>query len=207
MRVGVDFDNTIVRYDAVFHAVALAQGLIPAELPAIKERVRDFLRAAGRESDWTAMQGYVYGRRMADVDPFPGALEFFLACHEAGVEAFIVSHKTRTPYAGPAYDLHAAALDWMEARGLFDPHGIGLPRDHVFLEESKTGKFARIANLGCTHFIDDLPEFLSDPQFPAGVDRLLFAPAGALPRGPEVTPCTSWAEIAGRLLGAEAPRG
>jgi hypothetical protein len=76
----------------------------------------------------------------------------------------------------------------------------------VFLEDSKAGKFARIKALGCTHFVDDLPEFLSDPQFPAGVERLLFAPAGAQPRGPEVTPCASWAEIAGRLLGAGAPR-
>lgn len=207
MRIGIDFDNTIVCYDRVFHRVALEQGVIPASLPATKEKVRDHLRAIGQEPVWTAMQGYVYGARMGDVDPFPGVLEFLRACGEYGVEACIVSHKTRTPYAGPAYDLHAAALGWMEARGLFAPEGCGLPRERVFLEPTKADKLARIATLGCTHFIDDLPEFLSDPGFPAGVERLLFAPAGARPSGPGVTPFASWAGIAAALLPADATRG
>jgi len=201
VRIGIDFDNTIVCYDRVFHRVALEQGVIPADLPMTKERVRDHLRAVGQEPVWTAMQGYVYGQRMADVDPFPGVLEFLRACHDKGVDVFIVSHKTRTPYLGPAYDLHAAALGWMEHGGLFDPAGIGLPRERVFLEPTKKDKLARIGALGCTHFIDDLPEFLAEAEFPRGVERLLFAPAEPKFADPSLTRCASWAEISQMLLG------
>ena len=38
MVLGVDFDNTIVRYDELFHSVAVERGLIPATLPARKKR-------------------------------------------------------------------------------------------------------------------------------------------------------------------------
>ena len=32
MRVGIDFDNTIVNYDGVFHSVAITEGLIPPHI-------------------------------------------------------------------------------------------------------------------------------------------------------------------------------
>lgn len=204
MRVGIDFDNTIVRYDGVFHAVALERGAIPADLPVHKERVRDHLRAGGREDLWTEMQGYVYGLRMADAEPFPGVLEFLARCRERGVEVAVISHKTRVPYLGPPYDLHAAALDWMRGRGLFEAHGIGLTRERVFLEPTKRDKLARIAAVGCTHFIDDLPEFLEEPDFPAGVQRLLFAPQ-PLARGCAFPAFSSWDEIARTLLDRTGP--
>ena len=63
MRIGIDFDNTIACYDGVFHAAAVARGLIPAEIPTDKTSVRNHLRAIGREPDWTELQGYVYGAR------------------------------------------------------------------------------------------------------------------------------------------------
>jgi len=201
MRIGIDFDNTIVCYDQVFHQVAREQGVIPNDLPRSKEHVRDHLRAVGQEPVWTAMQGYVYGQRMGDAAAFPGVLDFLRACRGQNVQVFIVSHKTRTPYLGPPYDLHAAALGWMEANGLFDPQDIGLPRGNVFLEPTKKDKLARIAALGCTHFIDDLPEFLGEADFPGGVQRLLFAPTGASSKDPAVVPCPSWAGIGAMLLG------
>jgi len=72
MRIGIDFDNTLVRYDALFHRVALEEGLIPAGLPVNKNAVRDHLRAQGIEARWTEMQGTVYGARMAEAEAFPG---------------------------------------------------------------------------------------------------------------------------------------
>ena len=55
LRIGVDFDNTIVCYDQVFHQVALEQGLIPPTLPVSKGGVRDHLRSVNNEDAWTAM--------------------------------------------------------------------------------------------------------------------------------------------------------
>jgi len=61
MRIGIDFDNTIACYDGVFHAAALERGLIPADIGRDKNSVRDHLNGAGRNDDFTELQGYVYG--------------------------------------------------------------------------------------------------------------------------------------------------
>ena len=53
MRIGIDFDNTIVSYDALFHKVAREAGLVPESVAATKVAVRDYLREIGREDDWT----------------------------------------------------------------------------------------------------------------------------------------------------------
>ena len=173
MRIGVDFDNTIVCYDALFPRVARELGL--AANAETKAGVREELQRARRENDWTELQGRVYGERMAEAEPFPGVIEFFKACREAGWEVAIVSHKTRQPVLGKPCDLHAAALRWLEERGFFDPAGAALPRSAVFFELTRADKLARITALGCTHFIDDLPEVFAEAAFPK-IGRILFDP-------------------------------
>lgn len=189
LRIGLDFDNTIVCYDKAFHLVALEQNLIPCEIPVTKEAVRDYLRKMGREEDWTRLQGYVYGARMRDAHPFEGFFDFLLQARRNQWKVCIISHKTRTPYLGPAYDLHQAALQWMEDQGFFNPSLGGFGRDAVFFELTKQEKLKRVAHVGCDIFIDDLPELLADPAFPPGVRKVLFSPLGG--KSPE----THWATV------------
>ncbi len=196
--VGTDFDNTIVCYDAIFHRVASERGWIPAGISKNKESVRDYLRQTGKEDLWTELQGYVYGARMADVTAFPGALECITKLRANGVPVHIISHKTRRPYKGEAYDLHAAARGWLEAHGLAGPG----PLKGVFFMETKQEKLARIGACGCTHFIDDLPEFFAEPDFPKGTRKMLFSPSwkeGAS-LDPGVRLFQSWREIASFLM-------
>jgi hypothetical protein len=193
--IGVDFDNTIVCYDQVFHQVALEQGLIPGQLPASKSMVRDYLRQCDQEDAWTEMQGYVYGARMQDALPFPGVLRFFQRCRQQGVRVYIISHKTRYPYLGPKYDLHQAAQAWLEKYGFYDPNRLGLANGQVFFELTKQEKIARIARIGCSHFIDDLPEFLSEDGFSPGLERILFDPNAKYLSGHNFLRKSSWAEI------------
>ncbi|HET7670339.1 MAG TPA: HAD family hydrolase [Burkholderiales bacterium] len=169
MRIGVDFDNTLVSYDDIFHRVALEQGVIPASLARTKLAVRDHLRREGREEVWTEMQGTVYGARMDDVQAYPGALEFLKWAREQGIEVCIISHKTRHPFIGPKHDLHAAAQRWV------DRHVGGIP---TFFELTKEEKLERIRACGCEHYIDDLPEILLANGFPQSVQRVLFDPDG-----------------------------
>jgi hypothetical protein len=211
MLVGLDLDNTIVCYDGLFHRLASERGLLPAGVPPVKEAVRDHLRAAGAEDAWTELQGTVYGERMLEAEPFPGSLEFIASCLQSGVDVAIVSHRTRRPYSGPQYDLHAAARGWLETAGVTDGALIGLGSDRVYLEETKEAKLERIADLGCTHFVDDLPEFLTHPAFPSAVDRILFAPSSSSAAGDArakgaVTIAESWSEIGNKVLGAPTPR-
>src|SRR5579863_3735431 len=143
MHIGIDFDNTIACYDALFHRVSVEKGLIPPEVPANKSDVRNYLRRMGNENAWTEMQGYVYGARMAEAAPYPGVIEFFTACRGAGTPVSIISHKTRHPFLGPQYDLHQSAQNWLEAQGFFDADKIGLNRQNVFFELTKEAKLER----------------------------------------------------------------
>ena len=202
MRLGVDFDNTIVSYDALFHRVCRERELIPAEVPVSKSEVRNYLRRAGQEPAWTEMQGYVYGARMSEAAPYPGVLEFFQTCRQAGIETSIVSHKTRYGHFDPAHiDLREAARRWMIEQGILAPEKGGIPADHVFFEDDRASKLARIGALGCTHFIDDLEEVFADPGFPHGVRRVLFAATGAACCDVH---CKDWQQISAAIFGDAA---
>ena len=176
MRIGIDFDNTIACYDGVFHAAALERGLIPAELPRGKNSIRDHLNGAGRNDDFTELQGYIYGARMDLVALYPGFAEFVATARKAGHEIFIVSHKTRHPMLGPKRDLHAAAKGFLAARGLVGNGASQIDPSRVFFELTQQDKVARVAVLQCEVFVDDLPEILAMPGFPEGMRRVLFDP-------------------------------
>lgn len=200
MLVGVDFDNTIACYDDAFYRAALEKKLIPIGIEPTKKGIRDHLREIDREDDWTELQGYIYGARMDLAAPFPGVIEFLGDCVRRGIAPCIISHKTRFPYLGPKYDLHGAALGWLEALGMFDPTGVGLPRGNAFFELTKEEKLARIAAEGCTVFIDDLPEFLAEEKFPHGVERILFDPNDGNMAETRFRRLSSWDGIASHLL-------
>jgi len=200
MTVGIDFDNTIVSYDKLFHRVAVENGQVPPNCPARKESVRDFLRQMGREEIWTELQGTIYGHRMGEAEAFPGALETLACLKGAGHRVLVISHRTRHPFLGPRHDLHAAARQWLAAHGFFDPQGLGFVPEEVFFEPTKEEKLARIGREACTHFIDDLPEILTHPLFPSGVAKLLFAPAR--PGKEDVLPrASTWPEVHTWLTG------
>lgn len=193
MRIGLDFDNTIVNYDSLFHKLAREGGWIPETLSPSKVLVRDHLRKIGKEDLFTEMQGLVYGARMAEAEAFPGVHDFMRwACNE-GIELLIVSHKTRYPFVGPKYDLHEAARKWIE-QSLRDEHGPFVGPSNVFFELTKEEKCARLGTLGCTWFVDDLPEILGAPGFPKNVEPLLFDPDGHYSESPFAS-IRSWADL------------
>lgn len=167
LRIGIDFDNTIICYDDVFNLVALEQKLIPDDLSRGKGYVRDYLRKMDKEEEWIELQGIVYGSRLSDAYMFEGAAEFFQYCEKQRVDYFIISHKTIHPYSGHPYNLHNAAHRWIEQENI---------KCGVYFELTKEDKIRRISKLRCTHFIDDLPEFLSLPGFDKGLVKILFDP-------------------------------
>jgi len=194
MVLGVDFDNTIVRYDELFHSVALERGLIPATLPARKNDVRDFLRQQDRERDWTELQGCVYGPHMAAAQPFTGVLEFFTHAVRRRLPVQIISHKTRMAVIG-GFDLQQTAREWLAAQGFFDPHRIGLSPGHVHFGETRQEKIRFVRETGCTHFIDDLAETFLEPTFPHHVVQILFGHHEPPRRLPAVIALADWSQV------------
>jgi hypothetical protein len=193
--IGIDFDNTIVCYDELFHRVAVEQGLMPASVLATKGSVRSYLEEQGKGDVWTELQGYVYGVRLADAAIFPGVIDFFSRRVASGLPLCIISHKTRYPAKGPPYDLHRAALDWLEKQGFFDRKRIGLRRDRVFFELTQQEKVNRIAQVGCSFFIDDLPEVLMHAGLPVNMQRILFDPHDHYMADEGLYRTSSWSEI------------
>jgi hypothetical protein len=205
MRIGIDFDNTIACYEGVFHAAALERNLIPADLPTDKNAVRDYLNGSGRKDAFTELQGYVYGARMALVAPYEGFEAFMARALAEGHELFVISHKTRHPILGPKHDLHAAARDFLVARGLCGTGAGHIAEDRIFFELTKEEKIARVAALAVDVFIDDLPEILVMAGFPDRVTPILFDPHGSYPGGvpgrPEIAVCRGWDAVTDTVLG------
>jgi FMN phosphatase YigB (HAD superfamily) len=192
MKIGIDFDNTIVCYDQVFYEVAKEQKLIEDQVSISKGHVRDYLRAIGQEEAWTELQGLVYGKYIKLAPAYPGALEFLKECNKAGIEVNIISHKTRFPFLGEKHDLHQAASDWLEMKGFYNMEQTGLSKDKVFFELTKVDKLRRITLAGCNMFIDDLPEFLAESGFPKNIKKVLFDPNNRYPDNFDYLRLTSW---------------
>jgi len=176
MRIGVDLDNTLIRYDSLFHRVACEMGMIPTDTPRTKTDVKRAVMDRHDNDVWTELQGFVYGERLGGAEAYPGALDFFRACHERSIPVAVISHKSRLPAKGPQVDLREAALSWLEAQGWLDQSAGGLSLENVEFCETRREKVAAIIRRNCTDFIDDLPEVFAEPEFPSSVNQFLFDP-------------------------------
>jgi hypothetical protein len=177
MIIGLDFDNTIVEYTPLFRSLAIEKGWLETTSPArSKKDVRDSVRLLDDgEMKWRDLQAAVYGPRILDAEPFAGVREFLVRCREMGMSVHVVSHKSE--YAANdverACSLRKMALKWFEASGFFSDE-YGLSEDRVYFADTRQEKVARIAELGCAVFVDDLIETFGEDGFPQGVRRILF---------------------------------
>ena len=53
IKLGIDFDNTLIIYDALFKKAALEKNLIPLNFPECKNSIRDYLRERDQEKLFT----------------------------------------------------------------------------------------------------------------------------------------------------------
>ena len=198
MRIGLDFDNTIVCYDAAIAVLAEKLLDLPAEVPRTKLGLRDHLRTTGREPEWTAFQGVLYGPGMVHAQPFAGAIDTMLQLVEQGHELVIISHRSRRPYAGEPHDLHAAARDWvtnhLQVSGLFE---LKDGCECLYFLRTKDDKIAKINELSCNVFLDDLPELLMAPGLPNTMTKIQFNPSDGIQKNIQKNHylITHWAQL------------
>jgi hypothetical protein len=194
MRIGVDFDNTLVSYDRAFATVGKEAGLLPSDFTGGKDAAkRRLLRERPDGYLWEKLQGLVYGRRIEHAELFDGAAEFFRRCRaQAGWRVYVISHKTVLAHHDPLKtDLRESALGWMRRQGFFDARGLGLDASQVFFEDTRDAKVRRIGELNCQIFVDDLPEVLGHADMPAGCRKILFS---SDPSGP-FEHAANWTEV------------
>ena len=117
LRIGIDFDNTIIAYDEVFCAEAKRCGLIDSDFIGSKQAVRDAIRLLpDGELAWQRLQGQVYGKGIVGGVVMPGVEAFLHRCKAERCEVAVVSHKTEFGHYDPdQVNLRKAAFDWMAA--------------------------------------------------------------------------------------------
>jgi hypothetical protein len=192
MRIGIDFDNTLVDYDRLFHQVACNRGLIDDNCITRKSAVRSYLRDQNRNDDWTELQGIVYGEEILRAPPFSGAFET-ISDLIVNNQIFLISHKTQFPVLGASTDLRVKARAWISHYDL-KKH---LPDANIYFEETRVAKVERISRLGCDLFVDDLMETFEEPAFPGHVRQILFDPHDEYPNRTGINRIRDW-----RSLGA-----
>jgi hypothetical protein len=195
--IGVDFDNTIVSYDALMYRTAVHKGLIDNKVRKNKKRIRDAIRKTPNgEIEWQKLQAQVYGPIMHEAQLIDGVDTFFEHCNRQDISVHIVSHKTEyANYDTTDTNLRAAALKWMSAHDFFEADGIGLSYQKIYFESTRQAKINRIKKLRCTHFIDDLEETFLEVSFPEGVKKILYAPQSYKTSLKDAWRVTQWKDI------------
>ena len=200
MRIGLDFDNTLARYDHVFAAEAKQEKFVSSEWKGTKKQLRDTLRSL-QDGDlmWQKLQGRIYGPMMSEAKLFPGVFQFMLRCKHRGYDVFIVSHKSEYGHFDPTETpLRQAALEWMTQNGFFKKTKCGLSEERVFFEKTRREKVSRISSLDLDVFVDDLKEVYAENDFPK-IEKILFTTD--IDEEQDVISCNNWSAIANEVLG------
>ena len=203
--IGIDFDNTLVTYDNLIHAVAVDRDLIHPGTEKSKRHIRDAIRLLpGGEIEWQKVQAEVYGPRMAEAKPAPGAKTFLQACVRHHAKVYVISHKTEfANYDETGTNLRTAALSWIQQHCFFNTSTSGLSREDVYFASTRKEKLEQISRLKCTHFIDDLEETFLEDSFPADVERILYAPDATCSMRASVKLTGNWQQIMDYIFDAK----
>lgn len=204
--IGIDFDNTIVCCDEVFFSLAVEMGMVPSTVEKAKNAVRDYIRAYSSDEDWSVLQSEVYGPRLREARPYPGASDFLMDCREHGVVTHVISHKSQYPAAGKRHDLHQAALSWLSENGFFATEGAGLSPQRVVFAPTRRQKLDQIRSRECSSFVDDLPEVFAEGAFPPAAEKILFDPKDAYKGWTGGMRILSWGELREIFFHAAMPR-
>ena len=172
MKIGFDFDNTIVCYDQAIEILSAALKL-PDDLNRNKLSIRDYLRSQNREHEWTEFQGTLYGPGMKHAKPYEFFIEITNLLKNQKHELFIISHRSKYPYAGEKHDLHQFAKIWLKdkintSQLIFDKN--------IYFLETLENKIKKINELRIDLFIDDLLEVIDHKIFPTETRAILFDP-------------------------------
>lgn len=152
----VDVDNTIIDYCDVLSNLVRSYCESEQRVAMSHAEAKVKIQSLGGNDLWTLLQGQIYGPLMADAKVFDGFMEFLDSVSDRH-SIFLVSHRSRYPYAGPKYDLHSYVLKFFEKEGLDNVFRVNRS---LFLKETLEEKIAKIISLEPHIVIDDKLEVL-----------------------------------------------
>jgi thiamine kinase-like enzyme len=177
VKIGIDFDNTIVSYEKSLMRIASRLGIKNISNPGLaKQEIKKKLNEGiGRDYRWQKIQGLLYGRLLKYADPMPGVLNFLSLCRVRGCEVFIVSHKTEFGHFDKTKtSLRESALGWIDAKLIDGFSNSFFSHNNIYFASSQEEKINLIKQLDFDFFIDDLDEVL-DKINHENLKKLLFS--------------------------------
>ncbi len=170
MRIGIDLDNTLIDYTALFSKLAREKQLTNTDF-SDRTALRVHIRQKYGDKKWQQLQALAYGDRIYEARIFPFVKETLQELRNQGHTLFIISHKTRYSnlLGRLGTDLHKAARQFL----IF--FGLDIFFEKILFLPNKKKKCTAIADLHCDIFIDDLPEILTHSQFPKSCCPILFS--------------------------------
>jgi 2-hydroxy-3-keto-5-methylthiopentenyl-1-phosphate phosphatase len=168
MRIGIDFDNTLVNYDKIFQSIAKKMGLQNTANP--KDGIKSYLLTIPDGLKyWKEIQAVVYGEYIKDAYYLPDFIDFCNFTRENDITLFIISYKTKYACTTKGrVSLHKAANDWIQNKIDF------FPRENIYFELTMKNKIARIKSLNLDFYFDDLISVFKHRSFPNHVKKVLF---------------------------------
>ncbi len=177
LRIGIDFDNTIVNYDGLFSKVAKKLELKLDSYPSKKESIKkEIFKKKNGLKIWQKLQGKVYGEFISNAKIFDGLKKFIIHSNLKNCKIFIISHKTQFGhYDEKRISLRKAALDFLNSKKILSPYVTGIKKKNIFFFTTRRKKINQIKKLKLDFFIDDLSEVLCDKNFPTKTKKILFS--------------------------------
>jgi uncharacterized HAD superfamily protein len=198
IRIGIDFDNTIVNYDNLFsRALSETSWKDCVSLGNTKSSIKtNLFRCDGNDLRWQELQAILYGVLIKDAPPFPGVLDALAyLVSSGGFEIFIVSHKSKNSLYLPSITFVDKAFLWIQENKI----SALIPFENIFFAPTRDEKIEIIRNLNLDFFIDDLIEVLIDKNFP-NINKILFSVEATNFQNNEIITLGNWQSIKKNLM-------
>ena len=146
MRIGFDFDNTIVDYDLVFTQIANELNL--EYLGSPKNSIKNYYEVElGQPNSWKKIQFKVYCELISKIAPSEKFISLLNWLINNNHDIFIVSHKTQNiKINNKNLNLRQPAKKWIEDNiPIFN-------KERIFFESSAIAKIRKIKSLNLDFF-------------------------------------------------------
>ncbi|MDC0253257.1 hypothetical protein OAK75_00065 [Bacteriovoracales bacterium] len=175
LRIGFDFDNTIVSYESLFYDLAIEKEYFQKEhnVPKIKSVVKELLiNQDGHDLRWRELQSLAYGKEITKAQPFPNAISVISELKKQEHDLFIVSHKTEYSNYQKGVNLRKVARNWIKL------NQVDIKEENVFFCETIEKKIDKVSQLRLDFFFDDLLKVLQHNNWPEHTQGIHFLPKG-----------------------------
>ena len=157
MKVGFDFDNTILNYDKVFAYLSKVEFGYEFE-KFNKSQIRKKIINKKGEKEWMRLQGLAYGKFIFKAEINQGVQNLIYRLLLNNYKVYIVSHKTKYGHFDKSrINLRLQALKWLTLNSVINNKQQAIRKKNIFFADSIIYKINKINELKLNYFIDDLP--------------------------------------------------